>query len=413
VKTHVLFQLSGSIAAYKACHVISRLTQAGCDVQTAATDAALRFVGPATLEGLTGRPVATDTFAEGSQMDHIRLVRWADLIVLCPASANTINRLAAGIADDLVGTMFLAHDFTKPYVVVPAMNTSMYDHPATAASLETLRGWGIEILEPDAGALACGEIGPGRLTDPDVILAELLERLGRSEAQRAVESARSRRILITSGGTTAPIDGVRAITNTSTGATGAAIADHLATLGYDVTLLHAAGAVVPESSAIARRSFTTFADLASSLRDALSGGAFSAVIHAAAVSDYDVDHVVVDGERRPADPTGKLDSTDSLEVHLRKNPKLLPTLKQLAGSDDLVVVGFKLTNGASPDERTAAVKSASPGTDLIVHNDVTEMGAGGTHHATIYRGDEIVATSDDNAQLADALERAIRERLDR
>ena len=150
-RPHVLFQLSGSIAAYKACHVVSRLTQAGCDVQTVATDGALQFIGPATLEGLTGRAVATDTFEAGSQMDHIHLVRWADVIVLCPATANAINRLAAGMADDLIGTMFLAHDFTKPYVVVPAMNTAMYTHPATAASLERLRGWGIEILEPDAG----------------------------------------------------------------------------------------------------------------------------------------------------------------------------------------------------------------------------------------------------------------------
>ena len=127
----VLFQLSGSIAAYKACHVVSRLVQAGCAVQTVATRSALEFVGPATLEGLTGRSVATDTFAPGSLMDHIHLVRRADLIVLCPATANTINRLAAGIADDLIGTMFLAFDFGVPYVIVPAMNAAMYEHPAT------------------------------------------------------------------------------------------------------------------------------------------------------------------------------------------------------------------------------------------------------------------------------------------
>src|SRR5688572_23473467 len=169
-RPHVLFQLSGSIAAYKACQVVSRLTQAGCEVQTVATDGALQFVGPATLEGLTGRPVASDTFAAGTHMDHIHLVRWADLIVLCPATANTINRLAAGIADDLVGTMFLAHDFTKPYLVVPAMNAAMYDHPATSAALDRLRQWGVEVLEPGAGSLACGEIGPGRLAEPEAVL---------------------------------------------------------------------------------------------------------------------------------------------------------------------------------------------------------------------------------------------------
>jgi phosphopantothenoylcysteine decarboxylase/phosphopantothenate--cysteine ligase len=400
-RPHVLFQLSGSIAAYKACHVVSRLTQAGCDVQTVATDGALRFVGPATLEGLTGRAVATDTFEAGSQMDHIHLVRWADVIVLCPATANTINRLAAGIADDLVGTMFLAHDFTKPYVVVPAMNAAMYTHPTTTASLDRLRGWGVEILEPDAGSLACGEIGPGRLTEPDVILARVLDLVATPAAPK-----RTLRVLVTAGGTKAPIDGVRAITNTSTGSTGAAIADHLAGRGHDVTLLHAANAVLPRSDAVSRRSFVTFGDLESLLRTTLSDERYDAVIHLAAVSDYDVDHVVVDGEARAADPAGKLDSAGSMAIHLRKNPKLLSQLKQLAGSDDVVVVGFKLTNGATADERTAAIKAVSPGTDLVVHNDVSEMTAE-RHPATIYRGEVVLATTDDNASLAAALERAL------
>jgi phosphopantothenoylcysteine decarboxylase/phosphopantothenate--cysteine ligase len=400
-RPHILFQLSGSIAAYKACHVVSRLTQAGCDVQTVATDGALQFVGRATLEGLTGRAVATDTFEPGSQMDHIHLVRWADVIVLCPATANTINRLAAGIADDLVGTMFLAHDFTKPYVVVPAMNAAMYTHPATAASLERLRGWGVEILEPDAGSLACGEIGPGRLTEPDVIVARVLDLVATPAAPE-----RTLRVLVTAGGTKAPIDGVRAITNTSTGSTGAAIADHLADRGHDVTLLHAANAVLPRSDAVRRRSFVTFGDLESLLRTTLSEERYDAVIHLAAVSDYDVDHVVVDGEARPADPAGKLDSGGSMAIHLRKNPKLLSQLKHFAGTDDVVVVGFKLTNGATSDERTAAIKAVSPGTDLVVHNDVSEMTAE-CHPATIYRGEVAVATTDDNASLAVALEQAL------
>jgi len=394
----VLFQLSGSIAAHKACHVISRLKQAGCDVQTVATASALQFVGPATLEGLTGRAVATDTFATGSHMDHIHLVRWADLIVLCPATANTINRLAAGIGDDLVGTMFLAHDFAKPYVVVPAMNASMYDHPATTASLHRLREWGIEILEPDAGSLACGEIGPGRLADPDMILAELLKHFQTPES--------GRRFLVTAGGTRAPIDGVRAITNSSTGATGAAIADQLARHGHDVTLFHARDAVVPQTVTVSRHPFTTFADLDALLRSTLAGGRFDAVVHLAAVGDYEVDHVVVDGQPAAVDPTGKLDSGGSMEVHLRKNPKLLPLIKAFAGDDGLVVVGFKLTNGASADERAAAVKAVAPGTDLVVHNDVSEM-SGSRHPATIFRGEDVVATTHDNSSLATALEEAI------
>lgn len=398
----VLFQLSGSIAAYKACQVISRLVQAGCNVQTVATRSALEFVGPATLEGLTGRPVATDTFAGGSQMDHIRLVRRADVIVLCPATANTVNRLAAGVADDLVGTMFLAHDFAKPYLLVPAMNTAMYQHPATAASLDRLRAWGIDVLEPDSGSLACGEIGPGRLAEPDTILAAVLDRVGLG----AVDRVPAGRVLITAGGVRVPIDGVRSITNTSSGATGAAIAEGFARAGWGVTLLHATDAVVPDPALpIERRPFTTFNELGVLLAETLSAGSYDAALHLAAVSDYDIDHVVIDGRTVAADPGGKLDTGDTMAVHLKRNPKLLRTLKTLGG-DQLVVVGFKLTNGADAEQRRAAVRSVSFGTDLVVHNDATEKGDD-VHRATIYRGDDVVATAGNNAELAVALVRAV------
>jgi phosphopantothenoylcysteine decarboxylase / phosphopantothenate---cysteine ligase len=411
----VLFQLSGSIAAYKACQVISRLVQAGHAVQTAATAAALEFIGPATLEGLTGRPVAGDTFAAGSQMDHIHLVRRADLIVLCPATANTINRLAAGIADDLIGTMFLAFDFRVPYVVVPAMNTAMYEHPATTASLARLRGWGIESIEPTAGSLACGEIGPGRLAEPDDILAALLRLLPPSAGAATCPRSDGFRVLVTSGGTKVPLDGVRAITNTSTGRTGADIAARFARAGHDVTLLHAADAAVPDDAAvpIARRPFTSFDDLATALGELLAGGAFDAVVHLAAVSDYDLDHLVVDGLAVAADTGTKLDTGDTMEIHLKRNPKLLAQLKELGG-EQLVVVGFKLTRGASPDERAASVRRIADGTDFVVHNDLDEL-AGDRHAATIYRSGgaelEPVATVDDNAELAAVLEREIAELL--
>jgi phosphopantothenoylcysteine decarboxylase/phosphopantothenate--cysteine ligase len=404
----VLFQLSGSIAAYKACHVVSRLVQAGCTVQTVATPAALQFVGPATLEGLTGRPVATDTFAPGSLMDHIHLVRRADLVVLCPATANTINRLAAGIADDLIGTMFLAHDFRVPYVIVPAMNSAMYDHPATRVSLDRLRGWGVEFIDPSAGSLACGEIGPGRLAEPDDIVTDLLSRLRLSTPTKA--APRQGRVLITSGGTKVPIDGVRSITNTSTGATGAALATYFAGAGYDVTLLHAGDAIVPEltTGAMTLRSFTTFDDLADTLDELLTGRSVDAIIHLAAVSDYDLDHLVVDGRPVTLDTNGKIDTGEVMEIHLKRNPKLLARLKDLAGGGP-VVVGFKLTSGATSEQRAEAVQGVAEGTDLVVHNDVTELG-GGRQRATIYRtGDtlDVVGTVADNTELAVLLEHEI------
>lgn len=177
---NVLFLLTGSIACYKACTAISRLAQAGVTVQTAATPAALRFVGAATLEGLSGRPVFSDVFETGRALDHIELARAADLAIVCPATANTLNRLAAGLADDVVGTLFLAWELKqKPWLVAPAMNAMMWQHPATASSLEKLRSWGIRVLDPAEGPHACGEGGPGRLAEPEQIAADVLAMLKR------------------------------------------------------------------------------------------------------------------------------------------------------------------------------------------------------------------------------------------
>ena len=172
-KSKILFQLTGSIACYKACFLISRLVQADYEVQVACTQNALKFVGEATLEGLTGKPVFTDAYTQGRMLDHIYLAQSADLAILCPASANTINRLAAGMADDAVGSLFLAYDLKKPYLIAPAMNQEMFKHPATRASFEKLRSWNVRILETDYGRQACGDIGPGRLLDPEKIYAEI------------------------------------------------------------------------------------------------------------------------------------------------------------------------------------------------------------------------------------------------
>jgi phosphopantothenoylcysteine decarboxylase len=175
----LLFLLSGSISCYKACHAISRLAQAKIEVQTVATAGALRFIGGATLEGLTGRPPFTSLWETGRAMDHIDLARWADLALVCPASANTLNRLASGLADDPVGALFLAWELQKkPWWVAPAMNSAMLAHPATQASIQKLTTMGVRVLPPDSGALACGEIGAGRLMEPETIVTHVLAALG-------------------------------------------------------------------------------------------------------------------------------------------------------------------------------------------------------------------------------------------
>lgn len=175
---NVLFLLSGSIACAKACSVISQLAKAGVTVQTAVTPSALQFVGRATLEGLSGRKVFADLWEPGAALDHIELARQADLALVCPATAGTLNKLAAGLADDPVGTLFLAWELDKkPWWIAPAMNHRMWLHPATQASLGKLRGYGVRILEPAEGAHACGEDGPGRLLEPEVISGEVLREL--------------------------------------------------------------------------------------------------------------------------------------------------------------------------------------------------------------------------------------------
>jgi phosphopantothenoylcysteine synthetase/decarboxylase len=166
----ILFILSGSIACYKACVAISQLVQRGHQVRSVATRAALKFVGVATLEGLTREKVGTDLFTEGEALEHIALARWADVVVLCPATANTLNRAAAGLGDDLAAALLLAHDWSRPLVIAPAMNPAMWNHPATVASVQRLRQWGGRFVELGVGRMACGEVGEGRLAEPEEIV---------------------------------------------------------------------------------------------------------------------------------------------------------------------------------------------------------------------------------------------------
>ena len=178
-KPRLLFLLSGSISCYKACFAISRLAQAGIEIRTVATPAALQFVGKATLEGLTGYPVASDMWESGKAMDHINLARWADLALVAPATANTLNRLSAGLADDLVGSLFLAWELKKkPWWVAPAMNVAMFNHALTQASLQKLSSLGVRVLPTGEGSLACGEEGEGRLLEPEQLVMQVLAELG-------------------------------------------------------------------------------------------------------------------------------------------------------------------------------------------------------------------------------------------
>lgn len=393
--SNFLVIFTGSIAAYKGCEVVSQLVQRGHRVRCVATPSALKFIGPATLEGLTGSPVLSDAFAPGSALEHINLTRWADAVLVCPATANALNRFAAGLADDLAGALFLAHDRSKPWLVAPAMNPAMWSHPATVAAVEKLRGWGVRLIAPAAGRTACGETGEGRLAEPEVIVAAAEAALARP--------ARRLRVLVTAGGTAEPVDGVRVLTNTSTGATGALIATQLARAGHEVVLLRAQSALAADGPC-REETFVTFAQLEAALRRLLAAEpSFDAVIHAAAVSDYSVDMVVMD-EAPASVAAGKLPSGGAPVLKLRPNPRLVDQLRGWSRGP-FTLVAFKLTHGAEAAEADAAVARlfVHSGADFVVHNDLSARRADGTFPADILQPDGSVAAhcADRNALAAE------------
>ncbi len=405
----VLFQLSGSIACFKACSVISALVKQNCEVQVVATASALEFVGLATLEGLTGKPVMTSVFQAGEYMAHIRLINWADLVILCPATANTISKLASGIGDDLISTLFLAYDFKKPYLVVPAMNTKMYLHPSTQASIQKLRSWNIEILETASGVLACGEEGMGRLLEPDQIMAAIQKRLPMLESET---SGHALKVLITSGGTREAIDGVRTITNTSTGRTGSHLADYFSAIGHRVTFVSAVGSAQPELP-VQKVSFTSFADLQRSLENLLKNNYFDVVIHAAAVSDFTIDKIESNGGSVSAQAAYKLDSNTEMTLKLKKTPKLIDQIKRLSQNRNLVLVAFKLLLNSEEQEKQKAVERLFEGSkaDLVVRNELTEIQEG-KHRAQIFDTTKMLKEVKNKDELSAALESLVRERVE-
>ena len=392
--SNILFVLTGSIAAAKACSVVSALVQRGHRVRTVITAAGLQFVGPATLEGLTGEAPQTDLFAPGAALDHIELARWADLTVVCPATAHSINRFAVGLADDLAGALLLARERDRPLLIVPAMNPAMWSHPATQAAVTRLQEWGARFVAPGAGRTACGEVGEGRMAEPEEIVAVIESALARP--------VNARRILVTSGATAELLDGVRVLTNTSTGRTGAELARHFAAAGHQVTLLRAASA--PAAGApVSDETFVSFEDLDRALTRLLGAADFDAVVHAAAVGDFGIGSLWVDGVERP--PGGaKLDSGRNVLLELRPQPKLVDTLRERSRNPALTVVAFKLTDGATAPAAQAAVDTLfkRARVDVVVHNDNAARGAApGQFPATIHRrGDPAAIPCARRAELA-------------
>ncbi len=360
--------MTGSIACYKACAIVSSLHQKGYTVKTVLSPSSLNFIGASTIEGLTGQPAITEMYVTGSVMDHIQLDRWADLILVAPATANYINKIAHGLGDDLLTTLFLAHDFKKPFLLAPAMNTKMYLHPTTQESLKKLKSYGIQVLETASGVLACGEVGYGRLLDPQQIVGEVDNNFTTASNTLDLQLKplqlinTGKKVLITAGGTTEPIDDIRSITNSSTGKTAAFIADQLIESGIDVHFLHAKNSILPLNTCV-NIEFETFQDLSAQLSQILKQNTFDAVIHLAAVSDYSV-----------AKQSGKISSdAEEIVLKLTKNKKLIDEIKEL--NPHLKLIGFKLTSTASQSLIQEKVKQlfARANCDYVVQNDWTDI----------------------------------------
>ena len=351
---HVVLGVSGGIACYKSCVVARRLTEAGALVDAVLTASASRFVGAVTFEALTGRSVVTSLWQPERALDHVRLGRETDLIVVAPATAHLLARMAQGMADDFLTSLLLAR--RAPLLVCPAMNDQMYAHPETQANLALLRSRGVHVLGPVTGPLARGEgEGPGRMVEPDVVVAHA-ERL-----LRAAAPWEGRRVLVTAGPTRERLDPVRVVTNRSSGRMGYALAHEAWLRGADVTLVSGPAALEPPPGVEVVRVEST-AEMAAAVGEALPLA--DVLLMAAAPADY-----------RPAAPLAEKTKRGegALKVDLEPTRDILaetlPRRKKGA-----LVVGFALETGDAAAK--ARAKLEAKGLDVIVANDASEPGAG-------------------------------------
>ena len=346
----MLLGVSGGIAAYKAALVARLLRAAGADVTTVLTEAATRFVGPDTFSALTGEPAYTSLWERPGEVLHVRLAREADVAVVVPATANTIAKLAHGIADDLLSSTML--EMTGPLVIAPAMHSGMWEHAATRSNVELLRSRGAVVVGPVTGPLAHGDEGIGRLADPDDVVAAVRGSLGRHDLA-------GRRLLITSGPTHEPIDPVRFVGNRSTGKMGAALAAEAVARGAMVTVVLGPGAIVPTGAEVVS------VETAEEMRHAVLArfDETDAVVMAAAVADFRPKSV--------ADQKLKKDAGVP-EVMLEPTPDILAELGERR--KDQILVGF----AAETDdlERAGRGKLVSKHLDLVVVNRVGREGTG-------------------------------------
>ncbi|HWS55425.1 MAG TPA: bifunctional phosphopantothenoylcysteine decarboxylase/phosphopantothenate--cysteine ligase CoaBC [Pyrinomonadaceae bacterium] len=355
----VALGVAGGIAAYKAVEVLRGLQRAGCEVRVGMTKRACEFVTPLTFRALSGAHVVVDDYAADNPdpIAHITFSQSVELFVVAPATANIIAKFAAGVADDFLTSTYLASH--APVLVAPAMNTTMLMHPATQRNLARLRADGVRFVEPDAGEMACGTVGPGRLSEPELIVAAALDIL-RGGGARARDLA-GERVLVTTGATREELDPVRFISNRSSGRMGFAVAEAARARGAEVTVVAGATTSAPPSGVRVVRALSAEEMRAAVMREV--GGA-TVFVAAAAVADY-----------RPAARAGRKlkKSKDALTIELEPTPDILAEVAAARG-DGLLVVGFAAETDRVVEH--ARDKLRRKGLDAIVANDLTREGAG-------------------------------------
>lgn len=352
----IVLGVTGGIAVYKAVDLVSRLRKAGCEVRVVMTEHAQQFVTPLTFKEISGNAVATSMWNANQEfnVEHIALANWADAFLVAPATANILAKMACGIADDLLSTTLLAAQ--APIVVCPAMNTGMYQNPATQENIAKLQERGVTVMPPAVGHLACGTSGSGRLPEPQ----QIVEFMSAFFAGREGD-LRGLRVLVTAAGTREPIDPVRYVGNRSSGKMGYAVAQMAAERGADVLLISGPSALAAPPNVRVVNVETTNEMLEACLA---AYGDVDIVIKAAAVADY--------RPRDVADQKIKKKTDDALTVVMDKNPDILKTLG--AKKEQQVLVGFAAeTQNLLANAREKVVKK---NLDMIVANDVTAAGAG-------------------------------------
>ncbi|OWZ84161.1 bifunctional phosphopantothenoylcysteine decarboxylase/phosphopantothenate--cysteine ligase CoaBC [Natranaerobius trueperi] len=357
-KGNILLAVSGGIAAYKSIELCSQLRKNGYNIKVMMTKSAKEFVTPLTFETVTQNPVISEMFSRTTHWDveHISLAKWADLVVVCPATANIISKLACGICDDFVTTTLLA---TKAHcIIAPAMNTAMYEHPSIQKNLETLSNYGYNFISPDSGQLACGDTGRGKLASIDKIFDQIEYQFN----VQADQPLKGKTILVTAGATREQIDPVRYLSNPSTGKMGYAVAEAATKKGAHVILITAPTNLTPPQFAEVVN-VTSTKEMYDQVMENLNKAHI--VVKTAAVSDY-----------RPSTKfSSKLkkdDVNDDYQLSLVKNPDILKEVGK--NKDGQIVVGF----AAETDDilKNAKKKMKNKNTDMLIVNDISAKNAG-------------------------------------